>query len=172
MDARIVAEETLLLAGMSFYGDPFDTSDVWMSENQIGRLWERFMAYLSAHPGEMGSFFLPGASYEVHITGPETEQEGFFEVFVGLRVRNFDRLPVHLVGKILPSVRYAVFTLEGEAIVRDWQQEIALWLSEHGLQQDHPYNFQLYDARFKGMDRLAESVVDVFIPVIACGRAD
>ena len=47
MQPKIIRADQIMLVGMSFYGDPFETSAGWMEENQIGRLWQRFMAYLS-----------------------------------------------------------------------------------------------------------------------------
>ena len=38
-----------MLVGLSFYGDPFDTSGVWTEENHIGRTWQRLMSYLEQH---------------------------------------------------------------------------------------------------------------------------
>ena len=36
----------MLLVGLSFFGDPFKSSAGWTEENEIGRLWVRFMAFL------------------------------------------------------------------------------------------------------------------------------
>jgi hypothetical protein len=40
------------------------------------------------------------------------------------------------------------------------------WLTTSGYESPYSYNFQYYDARFKGMDRNAESVLDVYVPVV------
>ena len=41
MDPKIIEKATILLAGFSFYGNPFDTKDPWTEENEIGKVWQR-----------------------------------------------------------------------------------------------------------------------------------
>ena len=165
METKIIDENSIILAGMSFYGDPFDSSDAWSEENQIGRLWHRFMTYLERHQDFLDGAMHQGASYEVHIYGPETETKGLFEVFVGLRISEVANVPFNLTVKILPAATYAVFTLTGKAIMEDWEKEMRAWLEQQGYREAYPYNFQYYDARFKGMDRINESQIDVYIPI-------
>lgn len=165
METKIVNETSIILAGMSFYGDPFDSSDAWSEENQIGRLWQRLMTYLESHQDSLPCNMEQGASYEVHIYGPETETKGLFEVFVGLRIFEVENVPFDLAVKVLPPTTYAVFTLTGKAIIEDWEKKMMAWLEQEGYRETYPYNFQYYDARFKGMDRIDESQIDVYIPV-------
>lgn len=165
MEPKIIQEEMILLAGMSFYGDPFETSSAWSEENQIGCLWRRLMTYINSHKDTLAWHSYQVPYYEVHIDGPETETEGLFEVFVGLQISDLDDLPFDLVVKVLPSSQFAVFTLEGKAITEDWDSKISRWLSENGYREAYPYNFQYYDHRFKGMDRIDESCIDVYIPI-------
>jgi predicted transcriptional regulator YdeE len=165
MQPEIIKKDQIYLAGMSFYGDPFDTSNAWTEENQIGRLWQRFMDYLKSQGPHLSSHFIPGASYELHLYGPETEETGVFEVFVGLGMKNLAYLPLDLVGKVLPAATYAVFTLQGRAIMTDWDREIADWLEGSDYQDAYPFNFQYYDARFVGLDRIEDSTLDVYLPI-------
>jgi predicted transcriptional regulator YdeE len=59
-----------------------------------------------------------------------------------------------------------VFTLAGDQIAADYYLQIAAeWLPEAGYQSDYRYSLQRYDERFKGVDNLAESVVEIYIPV-------
>jgi AraC family transcriptional regulator len=104
-------------------------------------------------------------AYEVHIYNEETMQKGMFEVFVGMEVAKLENVPVELVVKILPSTTYAVFTLEGQQITSDWYQIAEQWLPQAGYQTAYEYSFQLYDQRFKGLDNLDESALDVYMPV-------
>ena len=165
METKIVDKTSIILAGMSFYGDPFDSSDAWSEENQIGRLWQRLMTYLERHQDSLQEDMQQGASYEVHIYGPETETKGLFEVFVGLRISEVENVPFDLTIKVLPAATYAVFTLTGKRIIEDWEKEMKVWLEQQGYREAYPYNFQYYDARFKGMDRINESQIDVYIPI-------
>jgi hypothetical protein len=43
MEGRIEDRPLTILAGLSFFGDPFAQSAGWTEENEIGRLWTRFM---------------------------------------------------------------------------------------------------------------------------------
>lgn len=151
---------------MSFYGDPFDARGAWSEENQIGRLWARFMAYLDHNSQRILHCLPEDVAYEVHVYGEETMTQGLFEIFVGVQVERLESPPVELLAKVLPASHYAVFTFHGEQITSDWVWEIDRWLAESGCQRSHPYSFQRYDRRFKGMDRIAESTLDVYLPVL------
>lgn len=165
MKPTIVQKDEIILVGMSFYGDPFETSAGWTEENQIGRLWQRLMAYLAENAEAIKHRVPIEASYEVHVYGPETMSKGLFEVFVGLQVERLESVPVDLGVKILPPTEYAIFTLQGEQIASDWHLEIDQWIAAAGYQVAYPYNFQYYDERFRGLDLIEDSQLDVFMPV-------
>jgi predicted transcriptional regulator YdeE len=165
MQPTINHKDQINLVGMSFYGDPFETSVGWTEENQIGRLWQRLMAYLAENPEAIQQRLPIHASYEVHVYGPETGTKGLFEVFVGIPVERLEAVPVDLLVKILPPAEYAVFTLQGRQISSDWHLEIDQWIAEAGYQHGLPFSFQYYDERFKGVDNLEESILDVYMPV-------
>ena len=165
MQPTILNQDEILLVGMSFYGDPFDTSDVWTEENQIGRTWQRLMKYLERRGKSILHRIDPEVFYEVHVYGEETESRGHFEVFVGMPVKRLEAVPVELIVKVLPATTYAVFRLEGEEILSDWMMHIDRWLVEAGYQRSYPYSMQYYDSRFKGLERVNESALDVYMPV-------
>ncbi len=165
MQPTILQKEEILLLGLSFYGDPFDTSNVWTEENQIGLTWQRLMRYLEQHSQVIQHRVALDVFYEVHIYGDETNTKGLFEVFVGVPVERLEAVPVELLVKVLPATTYAVFTLEGQAILSDWEMKIDQWLAEAGYERSHPYSLQYYDPRFKGLDQIAESALDLYMPV-------
>jgi predicted transcriptional regulator YdeE len=168
MNPRIIRNESIILAGLSIFGNPFETKDPWSEENEIGLLWQRLMAYM----GENGADFQriiskEGVFYEVHIYHPDTKKTGAFEVFVGAEIDQTGNLPVEFVIKILPSTSYAVFRLEGKQIESDWPHMIYKdWMPKAGYSSAFPFNIQYYDHRFKGLDKLDESVIDVYVPII------
>jgi predicted transcriptional regulator YdeE len=123
------------------------------------------LTYFAENPGKILHPLPVQASYEVHIYGPETMTKGLFEVFIGVAVEQLEAVPVDLLVKVLPATEYAVFTLEGEKISSDWHLEIDQWIKAAGYEHAHPYSFQYYDARFKGLDQLAGSQLDVYMPV-------
>ena len=168
MNPKIVEKKAIILAGFSFYGNPFETRDPWSEENEIGKLWARLMKFFQAVYEKIEHEIIePDKFYEVHITHPETQEKGEFEIFVGFQVKDLEHLPVEFLEKSIPTSRYAVFTYKGDEIQKDWEFSILRnWMKESGYQLAFPFNFQLYDHRFKGMDHLSESEIDIYIPII------
>jgi len=165
MKPTIVKSEPIILLGFGFFGDPFALSGVWTEENEIGRLWARFMSYLGKN-GARIKHTKSHAHYEVHIGHEETSSRGHYEIFVGVQVEKLEDVPIELLVKIIPATRYAVFTLQGEQIVSDWNMLVqSEWLPGTGYQAVPGYGFLVYDQRFKGLDKLSESQVDAFVPV-------
>ena len=166
MKPTIIETDQMLLVGCGFYGDPFSLSPGWTEENEIGRLWSRFMAYLAQHGQHIKHVKGEMVMYELHIYNEETTRTGEFEVFVGLEVGRLQDVPLALSVKLLPPATYATFTLVGEQIVGDWPMMILTdWLPESGYESDFAYSIQRYDERFKGLDRLGESEIEVYIPL-------
>lgn len=166
MQPIICKKQQLILVGMNFYGDPFDSRAGWDDENEIGHLWERFNKFLSSHQSK--AIGEPPPFYEVHIYTDETNEKGKFEIFVGVEadLENLKIFPVELSVKVLPGTQYAIFTFKGEEITSDWEKSLQDWLTTSGYKNPYSYNFQYYDERFKGMDRIAESILDVYVPVV------
>jgi predicted transcriptional regulator YdeE len=166
MEPTIVKTQQMLLVGASFFGDPFKLSGGWTEENEIGRTWQRLMAFLEEHPGSIRHAVAENVAYELHVYHPETPQTGEFEVFVGLEVAKLEDVPLEMMVKILPPATYAVFALEGEQIVSDWPMMIfGEWLPAAGYEGEHTHSIQRYDERFKGLERVEESILEVYIPV-------
>lgn len=176
MEAKIVQRERMTLVGLSFFGDPFKEKGGWNEENEIGRLWSRFMTYLGDRRLQL-SGEVPGSSdrtvfYEVHIIHPETDSTGEYEIFTGFEARDVTFTPPEFLIKVLPASSYAVFTLSGEQITSDWYQIIyRSWMPGSGYREAYRYSFQMYDQRFKGTKRLDESELDLYIPVTADANA-
>jgi AraC family transcriptional regulator len=165
MEPRIVEQGQMLLVGLCFYGDPFAESGGWTEENEIGRLWDRFTAYMTDHRDAIQQMKDEDVAYEVHIETAETASKGFREVFVGVEVERLANVPVDLLVKILPATTYAVFTLKGEQIASDWSMIIGEWLRRSTYESAGNYGLQRYDKRFRGLDNLTASELDVYIPV-------
>lgn len=165
MEPVIVERGRIILVGFSFFGDPFRLHSAWSEENEIGRLWGRFMAYMQQHASDL-AVVEPHTAYEVHLDSAERARTGEYEVFIGVAVATIDTIPLMPLVKILPPATYAVFTLAGDQIVGDWNKQIADWMARSGHQYAHPYSFEFYDERFKGMDRIAESLLDIYVPIM------
>jgi predicted transcriptional regulator YdeE len=165
MEPTMIEKHQMMLLGFSFFGDPFKISAGWTEENEIGRLWKRFMAYFAQHRPRIKHVVTDAVMYEVHIEHEETALTGEFEVFVGLEVEELEDVPVEMAVKILPPTTYAVFTLEGEQITSDWNTMMYEWMMGSGYERAYTYGFQLYDERFKGVEHMDESILDVYVPV-------
>jgi predicted transcriptional regulator YdeE len=166
METKIVYCERMHLIGFSFFGDPFAASGGWTEENEIGRLWTRFLAYVERHGSAVPSTANRETSYEVHIDHDETLEKGHYEVFVGIQSPTLEDLPVQLSIKVLPAGEYAVVTLRGDEITSDWSQLLYQeWLPDAGYRQAHGFMYELYDERFKGIDQLGDSEIEVYVPV-------
>lgn len=163
----ILEKPRLLLLGFGFFGDPFTASAEWTEENEIGRLWKRFMDYMMKPPDTLPPIVNPEVAYEVHIEHEESARTGHLEIFIGQEVTDITHLPVEVLMKVLPPATYAVFTLHGQEIISDWGRAIYQeWLPTSGYRRVSRYGFQYYDQRFKGMHRLDESTLEVYLPVV------
>jgi AraC family transcriptional regulator len=123
------------------------------------------MRYMAQHGNNVKHLINPEVYYEVHVEHPETVEKGHFDVFVGQEVDQLADVPIEPLIRILPPTTYAVFTLHGQQIFADWMQEVWEWFQRSGYQRAYTYGFQLYDRRFKGLQNIEESAIDVYIPV-------
>jgi predicted transcriptional regulator YdeE len=164
MQTELVHLHSMLLGGVNFYGDPISTKGSWDSENEIGKTWNRFMEYLTEHPERPYSCNKPYL-YEIHIYGSETACKGYFEVFVGEEIHNA-QLSMALCTKYIPESDYIKITLYGHEMTGDWWQQLETdIIPAQGVRKNSSYIIQAYDERFKGMDDIGNSILDVYIPV-------
>jgi predicted transcriptional regulator YdeE len=165
MEPKVTEKGQIILVGFSFYGDPFAEYGGWTAENEIGRLGERFMDYFLKHGERIKHIKRLGAAYEVHVETDETAAKGYREVFMGVEVEHLEDVPVEMLIKILPPATYVVVTVKGEQIASDWSQLLCEWMKEAGYESAYNYGMQYYDERFKGVDKLDESEIEVYVPV-------
>jgi predicted transcriptional regulator YdeE len=164
--SALVQKERLVLAGMSFFGDPFQFSGDWSEENEIGHLWKRYLNFRGSPIPTAQVLLHPEVSYEMHLWNTETQQKGFYEVFVGQEVQDALDIPLELSCKVLPACQYAIFTLQGQQIIDDWPKWIYQeWLPTSGYREAYPFLLQCYDPRFKSLKDLDNSILEVQIPI-------
>ncbi|MBN1877575.1 MAG: GyrI-like domain-containing protein [Anaerolineae bacterium] len=167
MKSVILEVPPLVLSGFDFFGDPFRSHGGWSEENEIGRLWTRWMVYLEQTRHLFQIVKETDVMYEVHIYHTETPKTGEFEVFVGIEITRLEGVPPEVVIKRMPAGRYAIFTLIGEEITADWTWQLdSEWLPALGVRRCTAFSIQRYDARFKGMEAIADSELDVYIPLL------
>lgn len=163
MKYELIQMTELKMSGFVFYGDPFSTRAGWDGENEIGKLWKRFMAYVTSEEKnfQMSDSFI----YEVHIYNMETTDTGVFEVFVGAPALS-EVSSYELSTKYFDASQYLHFTLTGPEIMSDWWQALETdILPKLKLKRRYPYILQRYDERFKGINEINESEMEVLIPV-------
>jgi predicted transcriptional regulator YdeE len=166
MAYRITRPGEIRLAGMAFFGDPFAAARAWSEENEIGRLWGRYMAACAQTGDGLPLPTEPGAAYEVHMMHPATDRTGEYEVFVGRRIQDWGQLHPLLLAKAIPPATYAVFTLTGSDIVADYRSTLLPQLRNDGYEPIETYCINRYDHRYKGVDRHEVSTIEVMIPVL------
>jgi len=165
MKPEIIEKERTFLAGYSFFGDPFAASGAWTEENEIGTLWKRFMDFFAKRPDEVPPSAVPHIGYELHIWNQQLGDTGQYEVFVGMEIKDLENVPIDLSLKILPVTRFAVFTLTGDLISTDLSTEMGQWLDAAGVSQTGNFIYNLYDERYRGMDDLEGSEIEVYVPI-------
>ncbi len=165
---EIINSQEKIFAGFNFYGDPFQSSLEWTEENEIGILWKRFMKFANINKSFFREVVNPEVAYEVHLYNADTISKGFFDIFVGVEIKAVNNLPLELLVKILPPTQYAIFTIKGKDIISDWSRDVYNgWLNKSRYETSYKFMFQYYDKRFKGLDRVDESEIDIYIPIKA-----
>lgn len=166
MEWRFETIKEKLIIGMNFYGDPFSVGGSWSVDNAIGKLWQRYSVYLSKYSDQILHRVSPDESYECHVMDEGFEETGEYGVMVGVEVSSLNQQPVHLVSKVIPGKQYLVLILKGQEIVSDQQVFVNEILIEHpDISVDARFFFEKYDKRFKGMNRIDESLVEIYIPL-------
>lgn len=163
---RITDTESYNMVGMNFFGDPFGRASAWNDENEIGELWKRFMKFYHGNPDAIKNIKTRDWLFEVHFITEQTVETGLFDIFAGVAVESLEKIPIECVARQLPPTKYAVFTLKGKEIISDWWSKI---LTEELFDSDYEisynYSIQCYTDRYKGIERVDESELDVFVPV-------
>ena len=165
MEPVLLDKKRIVLAGFSYYGDPIASSAAWTEENEIGRLWGRFMKYCGARVADLPSSAVPGVGYEMHLWNDETLDTGHYEVFVGMELSDPVDAPIDLCVKIIPAASYAVFTVAGEVMLTELDVEIERALAAIGKNRSATYILNYYDQRYMGLERIDESEIDIYVPV-------
>ena len=166
MEPRFIDREALTIVGMVYYGDPFRAEGVAAEANEVGKLWGRFDAYLNRHRDAFRRVVDGRVGWELHITTDEYAETKAYFVMVGLEVAGIEDLPGPVFAKVLPAGTYAVFTLRGAEMTRNWSDAIYReWLPASDFEESIGCTIERYDqARFHGWGR-PDSEVEIWVPV-------
>lgn len=169
MDPQIITMDSVTLWGVSFFGDPFARSAGWTEENEIGLLWKRFIELCETHREELPPGAPDRVAYELHIPHPNTGDTGDYEVFVGYpSASNACAVaPVEFLAKTIPGGAVALFTIGGGEIAdMACFAQAEQWVEHCGRERRGRWIFNRYDERFRGMDRLDESTIELGFPLV------
>jgi len=146
MKPLIKEKKRIILAGMDFFGNPFEKAGGWSEQNEIGRLWHRFMSFYKKRKEEIKGLV----------------SEGGYELWIDLDVEKDPKDKYIFVG----VDRYAAFTLKGREIKSNWSDLLfEKWLPESGLKKSFDFLIEYYDdQRFKGMED-PNSELDLYVPI-------
>lgn len=158
-DPRLVERPALVLAGMSFFGDPFTSHTGWTEENEIGRLWARLMAFACADDAPLAT---PTVAWELHVRGAQALETGEFEVFVGFETPDAGPLPVELSRKTAPGGPCVELELTVAEMTAD-NPVLDRWLRATGHRDTGKYVLMRYDERYHGTG--GDSVLTLYVPV-------
>ena len=153
---RTEEREAFHVAGLSWFG----------GRDGIGRvapvIWDVFINQLSTIPNAVS----PETLYGMEAFPPMKEEHGFQWSYTAcVEVESLDAVPVTFVAKSLPASRYAVFEHHGpiDRISQTFDRIYGEGLKDAGLERAHPFDFELYGPRFKGMAE--DSLAEIWVPV-------
>lgn len=151
------------LAGMNFYGQPYEAQGDIHASNHITQTWARYQNFEKQNPDRI--FCLEDEiTYEVHLYHQGETPKADYEVFVGEAVHT-EALPIELVSKYIPGSEYLLITLVGEEILLPYEDQIDGLAESYGKVVNKRFVIKRFDERFKGFDQLEGSELDILIPV-------
>ena len=166
MEPRITEEKQFTLLGCVFYGDPFHSSEEWSIENEIGKLWQKFIELFGKRGKEIKNYVInPDIFYEVHLMPDDYKKTKKYYIFVGVEVKDIKEIPMEMFLKSFPKVKYAIFTFKGKDMFTGSEYIYNEWLPNSKYKDAHPYQIQAYDSkRHFGLDN-EKSELDYYIPI-------
>ncbi|VBB09037.1 Hypothetical protein LUCI_4323 [Lucifera butyrica] len=97
-------------------------------------------------------------------TDYESDENGYYTYFIGAKVKDLSFIPEGMVGKTIPSSRYAIIPSAigkvPEIVINEWQK---IWLDKD-LKKKRVYStdFELYDQRCLNDDY---AQVDIYVAI-------
>lgn len=153
MEPRIVRMGERKLIGMAYHGK---------NENdEIPRFWQKYWDRIAELPNRSR----PGESYGFCFSIEGEEGGGFFYL-MAVEVSNFDRMPVEMLGKVIPESEYAVFTVRGLAAIKDaYTFAYGEWLPKSGWRHTLNFDYEFYGTKFANPDD-PNAEFEICIPVV------
>lgn len=149
MEPKIVDVDEFKIIGLEYVGKN--------QNGDIPQLWEKFVSRVDEIENAVNPEILYGVCYSLH-------DDGSFSYIACQRVESIQEVPDGLVGKTVPTGKYAVFTHKGSlnGLRSTYDQIYKTWLPKSGHKQTLAPEFELYDERF---DNSKNSEMDIYIPI-------
>lgn len=135
------------------------------ASNKTLELWQSFMPRRKEIKNIAGSEL-----YSVELYNNPTFFRNFnpaaeFEKWAGMKVANFDDVPVGMSTLVIPEGQYAVFHYKGKPSEAQptYQYIFADWIPNSGYELDNRPHFACMGEKYKGEDPQSEE--DLWIPI-------
>ena len=165
-EPKFLRNKQFKLLGSIFFGNPFLKAEEWSYDNEIGKLWSRFMKLLKQY-----SFLLqrlsnsPTISYELHLEPDDYKQTKEYYVMVAIEVNDGDEVPLDFFIKSLPMSDFLVFTTRMATRQEQGTYIFQKWMPTNNVFQRYPFILQRYDPmRYRGLED-PTSEIDWLIPI-------
>lgn len=157
MEPRIERRGALSLVGLMYYGEN--------KNNEIPAVWNEFMPYLCATPGQVPNRTPDRESFGLCFYTGSFAATGFFYYLAAVPVTKLDEIPMPLVGKTIPAAEYAVFSHRGPVagLKQLYGYAYGTWLPSSGYENPYNYDFEYYGKDFAGDG--PDALTEIWIPV-------
>ncbi len=154
---KIVSKNAFKVIGMNTYTDFLNGN-----QKEFAATWERFCPYMK----EVKMTVDPTIAYGISFYPPDWTPKSKWDYMAAVEVKDFNDIPITMLGKTIPANKYVVFTHKGPVkdLYKIYYYIYTKWFPESNYEKVPGYDFELYDERFKD-GKSADSEVDIYIPV-------
>ena len=165
-EPQILTKKRFKLIGCIFFGDPFHQAKEWSYENEIGKLWSRFMSLTKKYGSLLQKISPdPFIGYELHLEPEEFMKTNQYYIMVGIETREIDQIPLEFFSKSLPATDYLEFTTQMANKNAQGSYIFQKWMPKNKIKQRYPFIIQRYDSkRYRGLED-PSSEIDWLIPI-------
>ncbi|MBI4764573.1 MAG: AraC family transcriptional regulator [Deltaproteobacteria bacterium] len=154
MEVKILTKEAFKIMGMGYFGEN--------KNKEITQLWDAFLPRMESIKNRIN----PAVSYGICYPVEGKDNDASFEYIAAVEVSDLHDLPAEMVGRTIPTQKYAVFTHQGsvDKIPETYQAIYAVWQPKSGYELTKAPDFEYYDERFNP-DHPEASELDIYIPI-------
>ncbi len=154
MEFKVLTKQAFQIIGMRYFGE---------NKNQeIKKLWDIFLPRQESIKSRINHAISYGICFPVE----GDNNDAAFEYIAAVEVSDFQDIPEEMVGKTIPTRKYAVFIHKGSVnnIPETYQAIYAVWQPKSGYELIKAPDFEYYDERFNP-NNPETSELDIYIPV-------